>query len=294
MSIKRGRHMQNSRLKIEDTKSFLKGELREMDAALKANPSLSTKVTSDVDNDFDNRKYCITSILTLIEGLDEMKKGSADESTRLNVIEDCMKIYRRTREGKYSQASNQIRSLIIAELTGDYKPGASLKALESVPFQTSKSEPLPKREKVAAKMQRSASEEKLPKSGSLRSFSVFKKAPAPVAASPEKTIKCEVIAVHAAPTEKDLAALPITSKRAYVRCGNDLYYVNKTKESVVKLKDINADMLRRFDEAVQPKENAKLLSKLELNAIAGIIGNKGHNYVSPKEADEKKTFKPQP
>lgn len=283
--------MSDSRLKIANNKSFLEGELRDMADALKANPSLSTKISSDVDSDFDNRKFCINSILTHIKGLDEMKKGSADESTRLNVIEDCMKIYKRTKEGKYSQASNQIRSLIFAELTGEYKPDASFKAAESVPFQTSKSQPLPEKNKVEVRS-RSASDAPSPKAGSLRSFSVFKKAPAPAAASPKKTINCEVIAMQVAPTIENLKALPITSKRAYIRCGNDLYYVNKTKESVVKLKDINADMLRRFDDAAQPKENAKLLSKLELNAIAGIIGNKGHNYVSPKEAGEKKTFSP--
>lgn len=116
--------MRNLRSEIAEMKAYLEGELRAMNAE---DRSLSTKVTRDESSEFDERKYCISSILTHIASLADAKKDNAEYKTSISAIKECVSVYNRSkdesasyRNAVYEKANKQIRAIIFSDLEGEY------------------------------------------------------------------------------------------------------------------------------------------------------------------------------
>jgi hypothetical protein len=84
------------------------------------------------------------------------------------------------------------------------------------------------------------------------------------------------------PPEKDkLDALPVASNAAYVRCGTQLFYINKTTKECIEIK-ISLKDLASFDEKMRPNLKPKALKKEELETITAITG---HTSYTPGNAN---------
>ena len=95
--------------------------------------------------------------------------------------------------------------------------------------------------------------------------------------------KCELISMPLPPPSTDtLARLPIKNA-AYVRSGDELFYVNKEKNEVTKI-PIDKTIIKEFDEKMQPKsEVARSLSEDELKKIAFILFNERINNLTEED-----------
>lgn len=92
---------------------------------------------------------------------------------------------------------------------------------------------------------------------------------------------CDVLCTELAPFINCLDALPIRSNAAYIRNDDDLYYVNKAKNTCERI-DIPFpvhEKLQQFDEKFKPEKQARTLQPEELGIIAKLVGHQhGDNY----------------
>lgn len=88
----------------------------------------------------------------------------------------------------------------------------------------------------------------------------------------------ELILMQSPPTKETLNDLPTKSNTAYVRAGNQLFYVNKP-EGICKEIKIEQNKLKQFDEKLSPTNEARTLSEDELKQISFIIGFTPSNLI---------------
>lgn len=86
---------------------------------------------------------------------------------------------------------------------------------------------------------------------------------------------CEILRVSTAPTLETLDQLPIKCRCAFVRCGEQLFYVNnsKKKKCCDEIK-IEKSLLGTFDAELKPAEKSRILMKDEATLAGELTGRK--------------------
>lgn len=84
--------------------------------------------------------------------------------------------------------------------------------------------------------------------------------------------RCEILLMPSIPSMDTLDKLPLRWSAAYIRSGNELFYVNKIHEECIKM-DIDPEKMTQFDAELKPTEQSKLLSSEELKSITLITGH---------------------
>jgi hypothetical protein len=84
-------------------------------------------------------------------------------------------------------------------------------------------------------------------------------------------IRCELISLPNPPNEDELKKLPISANFAYVRSGDDLYFVDKRRDRCDKL-ELEHGVIEKFDEAFHPSKNAKSISENKLIKLIEMTG----------------------
>jgi hypothetical protein len=84
--------------------------------------------------------------------------------------------------------------------------------------------------------------------------------------------KCDVISVDEEPNVNTLNQLKNIHALAYVFCGEKLFYVNKTLKECIEI-PMQPKMFKELKKQIQPRNNAKTLSKIESQTI---LTNTGH------------------
>ncbi len=82
--------------------------------------------------------------------------------------------------------------------------------------------------------------------------------------------ECDVILMSSFSPSDDLSTFPITSNAAYIRCGNQLFYVDKANKKCTEIKlDLakREALLKDFDARMKPTQEAKTLLVSELEFI---------------------------
>lgn len=81
---------------------------------------------------------------------------------------------------------------------------------------------------------------------------------------------CSLILTLSPPNKDTLSTLPVKSNTAYVRSGDQLFYINKRKNECIEFK-IEKDKLKQLDEAMKPTNEARILAfdEYEVGSITG-------------------------
>ncbi len=81
--------------------------------------------------------------------------------------------------------------------------------------------------------------------------------------------KHDLILMISPPNDKTLNSLPIKSNTAYLRCNDQLFYVNK-EENICREIKIDKEKLKKFDEELKPTHKARSLSETESKQVLSI------------------------
>ena len=83
--------------------------------------------------------------------------------------------------------------------------------------------------------------------------------------------QCNLVLTESPPEPSTLGDLPISSNEAYVRSGDQLFYINKAREECIKI-EMTSAQLAEFDQKVSPTNEAKRLTANTLGDIIEITG----------------------
>jgi hypothetical protein len=84
--------------------------------------------------------------------------------------------------------------------------------------------------------------------------------------------ECDLIQLPTPPEKDKLNDLQISANAAYIRCGEQLFYINKSKKVCVPVNTSQIN-LKNFDETLKPASETKTLTKEELKQILSITGH---------------------
>ena len=92
--------------------------------------------------------------------------------------------------------------------------------------------------------------------------------------------ECELMQISSVPDEKKLDSLPIRSNAAYLRVGDELYYVNKWRKECNLLKFEEPFTIQAFDERFHPSVQALVLNQADLDDVTPMLAYswKRHHY----------------